>query len=85
MEEDVVAQTVASYRIVLVIGTEGNPVLIQLFRAKHQYTLVAVFVILDDGKCSKGLSQSHTVGKNTAVVFLQLVDDSECRILLEVV
>ena len=72
MEEDVVAQTVASYRIVLVIGTEGNPVLIQLFRAKHQYTLVAVFVILDDGKCSKGLSQSHTVGKNTAIVFPEI-------------
>ena len=85
MEEDVVAQTVASYRIVLVIGTESNPVLIQLFRAKHQHTLVAVLIILDDGKRCKGLSQSHTVGKNTAIVFLQLVDDGECRILLEVV
>ena len=85
MEENVVAQTVASYRIVLVIGTESNPVLIQLLRAKHQHTLVAVLIILDDGKRCKGLSQSHTVGKNTAIVFLQLVDDGECCILLEVV
>ncbi len=84
VEEHVIVETVGGYRVVGIVGLVGNPVLVQFLRAKHQYRLVAQFVILDDSQGSKSLAETHGVGKDATMVFLQLVDASQCRISLKV-
>ena len=85
MEEDVVAQAVVSNGIVLVVGTEGLPIVVQFLRTEHKHRLIAVFIIFHHRQRSKGLAQSHTVGKDAAVISFQFVDDGKRCILLEVI
>ena len=85
MKQHIIAQTVFFKRIVLIVALICIPVLIEFFRAEHQYALIAVLVILDDRNCRKGLTQTDRVSQDTTIIGLQLVDDGQSRILLEVI
>ena len=85
MEKNVVTQAVGHQRIILVIGLEGTPVVVEFFGTKHKYRLVAVLVILDNRKCREGLTETYGIGKDAAIILFELIDDSKCSIFLEVV
>ena len=85
MEENIVTQAVFGYGIVQIVALIGNPVVIELLRTKYQHRLIAVLIILDDRKSCKGLTQTYTIGKDTTVVLLQLIDDGKASIFLEVI
>ena len=85
MKQYIISQTVACNRVVLIVGPERLPVVVQLLGAKHQYALVAVLVILDNGKGGERLTQAYGVGKDAAVILFELVDDGQGGILLEVI
>ena len=85
MEKDVVSEPVLGNRIIHIIASVGNPVIIQLLRAEHQHRLVPVLIILDDRKRRESLTETHAVGKNTSVEFLKFIDDGKSSILLKVV
>lgn len=50
MEKHIVVQAVGRNRVVDVVVLVGVPVLGELFRAKDEDGLVAVLIVLDDGK-----------------------------------
>ena len=85
MEQHIIAQTVFFQWVVFIVAFIGIPVLIEFLGAEHQHTLVAILVILDDRDGRKGLSQTYTIGQDTAIIGLQLVDDGQSRIALEVI
>src|SRR5574344_73082 len=85
MEQDVIAQSVGCYRIVLIIAAERHPVVVQLLRTEYQYTLVAIFIVLNDSKRRECLTKTYTIGQDAAIVLFQLVDDGKCRITLEII
>ena len=85
MEQDGIAEPVASDWIGDVVGPIGHPVVAKLLGAEYQDILVARLVVFDDGESGEGLTQPHAVSQDTAVVFFQLVDDGQCRIFLEIV
>ena len=85
MEEHIVAQSVLLQRIVLVVALIGLPVVVQFLGAEHQHTLVAVLVILDDAQRREGLTQAYGVCQYAAIIGLEFIDDSQRRILLEVI
>ena len=85
MEQYIVAQTVACNRVVLIVGTERLPVVVQLLWAKHKHTLVTVLVILNNSKGCESLAKTYTISKDAAVVLLQFVDDGKGSIFLEIV
>ena len=43
------------------------------------------FVVLNDGQSGESLTQTDAVGKDTAVILLQLIDDSQTGIFLEII
>ena len=53
MVHDPVGETVACNRIVLVVFAISEPVVAQLFGAKHKHVAVLVLVVLDDRKGRK--------------------------------
>ena len=85
MEQHGIGEPIACDGIGDVVGAIGHPVVAKLFGTEHQDILVARLVVFDDGKRGEGLTQTYAVGKDATVVFLQLIDDSQCRIFLEVV
>jgi len=85
MEKNVVTQAVGHQRVVLVVGLEGTPVVVELLGTKHKYRLVAVLIILDNRKCRDGLTETYGVGKDAAIILFKFVDESKCSIFLEVV
>ena len=85
MEQHIVTQAVARYRVVDIVATIGNPIIVQLLRAQHKNGLISVLLVFDNGQCCEGLTQTDGIGKDTAIKLLQLVDDSEASILLEVI
>ena len=85
MEECIITQAILGYGIVQIVAFVGNPVIIKFLRTEYQYRFIAVFVILDNREGCKCLTQSYAIGKDTAIVLLQLVDDGKASILLKVV
>ena len=85
MVENGVAEPVRHQRIVAVIGAVGVPVVRQLLGTQHQYALVPLLVILDDGEGRKGLAESDRISEDASVELLKLVDDRKRGVLLEVV
>ena len=85
MEKNVITQAVSHQRIVLVVGLEGVPVVIELLWTKHKHGFVAVLVILDDRKCGEGFAETNGVGKYAAIVLFEFVDDGKSSIALEVI
>ena len=85
MEENVITQAVSHQRIVLVVGLEGVPVVIELLWTKHKHGFVAVLVILDDRKCGEGFAETNGVGKDAAIILFEFVDDGKSSIALEVI
>ena len=85
MEKNVITQAVCHQRIVLVVGLEGAPVVIELLGTKHKHGLVAVLVILDDRKCREGFTETYGVGKDAAIIFFEFIDDGKGSIFLEIV
>ena len=85
MEKNVITQTVCHQRIVLVVGLEGTPVVVEFLGTKHKHGLVAVFVIFDDWKCSEGFAETYGIGKDAAIILFEFIDDGKCSILLEIV
>ena len=73
MEEYIVTQAVTGYGIVQVIALIGNPVVVKFLRTEHQHGLVAVFVVFDDAKGCKRLTQTNAVGKYATVILLQFI------------
>ena len=85
MEKNVITQAVSHQRIVLVVGLEGVPVVIELLWTKHKHGFVAVLVILDDRKCGEGFAETNGVGKDAAIILFEFVDDGKSSIALEVI
>ena len=85
VEQHIIAKTVFSYGIILVVRAIGLPVVVQFLRTQHEDGFVSVLVILNNGKGGECFSKTYTIGKYAAVVAFQLIDDSECRVLLEII
>ena len=85
MEKNVVTQTICHQRIVLVVGLEGTPVVVEFLGTKHKYRLIAVLVILDDRKSGEGFTETYGVGKDAAVILLEFIDDGKCSIFLKII
>ena len=85
MEKNVITQTVCYQRIVLVVGLEGTPVVVEFLGTKHKYRLVAVLVILDNRKCREGFTETYGVGKDASIILFEFIDDGKCSIFLEIV
>ena len=83
--ENMIVEAVAQQRIVFIRTLERVPVVIEFLRAEYENTLVARLVILYYRERGESLAETHGVGKNTAIVFLQLIDDGESRITLEII
>ena len=83
--EHIVIEAVAGKDVRSEIAVVIEPVVGQLLGAKHKYGAIPKLVVLDDGQSGECLSQSDAVGKNTAVVGFELVDDAGGGITLEVV
>ncbi len=85
VKKHIIAESIGYKRVVHIVAVIGFPVVMQLLGTKHQHIAVAPLVILDDGKGCEGFTQTHAIGENTTVVFLQLVDDGQGRIALEII
>ena len=85
MIEDIIAKTICGQRVVDQIPTIRHPVFRELLRAEDEDILIPAFVVFDDSECCESLAKADTVCKDAAIILLQLVDDTECCILLEVV
>ena len=48
MEQHIVTQTVCCYRVVDIVASVGNPVIVQLFRTQYKDGLIPVFVVFDN-------------------------------------
>ena len=85
MIEDIVSKSICRNGIVDIVALVCIPVLGELFGAEHKHRLVAVLVILDDGKRGEGFTKTYAICQNAAVEFLKLADDGKNRIALEVI
>ena len=85
MEQYIIIQTVGGNGIVDIVVLIGVPVLRQLLGAEYQYRFVAILIVFHDSQRRKGFAQSHTVRKDTSVVFFKLIDDGQDSIPLKVV
>ena len=85
MVHDPVGKTVACNRIVLVVLAISEPVVAQLFGAKHKHVAVLVLVILDDRKGRKCFTETDAIGENASVELFQFVDDGKACFFLEIV
>ena len=86
--EHVVVQVVVAQRVVLVAVVVQRPVLRQALGAKHEHARLALAlleVVGHNGQRGERLAEAHGVGKDAAVVLVELLDDGHHRILLEVV
>ena len=85
MKQHIIIQSVGGNWIVDIVVLIGVPVLRQLFGAEDKYGFIPVFVIFDNGKSGKGLTQANAVSQDAAVILLQLIDDGENGIPLEII
>ena len=81
--EHVEAKPIFQQRIESAVGFEDRPVRPEFFRAENQDAFVAQFEVFDDGEGLEGFAQAHTVGKDAAIVFQQLVDHAFGSVALE--
>ena len=68
MVENVISEAVSDKRIILIVGTVSNPVVVKFLRAENENRLIPVLVIFDDRKCRKRLSETYRVGKYAPVM-----------------
>ena len=85
MEQNIVIQPVGGDGVIDIVILVGIPVLRQLLRTQNKHRLIAVFIVFDNSQRGEGLAQTDAVGKNTAVIFFELVDDGKHRVTLEVI
>jgi len=85
MIQHIVPQAVLGNGIVGQVAAEGDPVIAQFLGTEYQHRLVPVLVVLYYRQGGECFAESHTVGQDTAIELLQLVDDGQGGILLEVV
>ena len=83
MIEHIVAQAVCSDGIVQVVFFKCMPVIAEFLWAENEHGAIAQFVILDHGQGGECFTQTHAVGKDAAVVLLQLIDNCQCCISLK--
>ena len=85
MEQNIVIQPVGGDGVIDIVILVGIPVLRQLLRTQNKHRLIAVFIVFDNSQRGEGLAQTDAVGKNTAVIFFELVDDGKHSVTLEVI
>ena len=80
------AQAVVCQHVALVVvRCVERPVLAQALGGEHEDASVSLLVVLHDGERLEGLSKTHAVGDDAALVLLQLVNGTDHGVLLEVV
>ena len=65
------------------VAVVGAPVLRELLGAEDEDGLVAQLVVLDHRERGEGLSEADAVGEDASVEGLELVDETNHRVLLK--
>ena len=85
MIENIIAKTICNQRIVHQVSPKGHPVFREFLRAKDKNIIVTSFVIPYNSQSCERLSEADAVSEDAAVVLFQFIDNTESRILLEII
>src|SRR5438128_2288408 len=83
--EDVVVEAVAGEDVAVVVRGKDRPVVSQPLGAKHEDTVVAELVVLDDRERLESLAQADTVGQDAAAEAFELFDRANDAVALKLV
>ena len=83
--QHIVPQAILGNGVVGEVAAEGDPVVAQFLGTEYQHRLVPVLVVLYHRQGGKCFAKPHTVGQDTAIELLQLVDDGQGGILLKII
>ena len=85
MIQHIVSKPVGGNGVIDIVILIGVPVVRQFLWAEYKDRLVAIFVVFNNSKSGKCFTKTYAVREDAAIVFFELVDNSEGSIPLEVI